>query len=317
MKDLALLPPFKAFPLEHLLKVKTPKAPEDFYSFWQEYYKQIVKIRPKISLQDANQNIKTWRVIDLYFHSTDEKTIGGWILLPKNHPPKRGFVIGHGYGGRNAPDTHLPFEDSVLFFPCCRGISRSYAPPISSDPQWHVIHDIDKKDEYIIKGCVADTWLSISCIEQLFPYLSGKLGYLGISFSGGIGALALACEKRIAKAHLNVPTFGNHKIRLRMDTLGSGKSVRQFFNRHPRQTLRTLRYYDAANAAESIEIPMHFALALKDSYVCPPGQFAIYNAVKSEKQLFVFDEGHADFPRKAQQDFALLRELEHFFSTIY
>jgi len=42
-------------------------------------------------------------------------------------------------------------------------------------------------------------WLAVSAMLSLFPHLAGHLGYLGVSFAGGIGALALAWESRISK----------------------------------------------------------------------------------------------------------------------
>ncbi len=305
------------YTLSDLLDIECPAAPSGFQSFWQDNYNQIRNLKPKITLRNTHKIIGNWQVTDIYYESTDDQLIGGWLLVPKDKPPKRGFIVGHGYGGRHGPDTHLPFEDSAILFPCCRGISRSLSPPISSDPRWHVLHDIDKIDRYIIRGCVEDTWLAVTCLESIFPHLSGKLGYLGISFSGGIGALALPYEKRLARGHLNVPTFGHHRLRLRIDTLGSGKYVKEFFNKYPRTALKTLRYYDAANAAEKIDIPMHCALALKDDYVCPPGQFAIYNAIPCEKKLFIYDEGHSDYENKQNQENALIHELNDFFEPLY
>jgi cephalosporin-C deacetylase len=188
--------------------------------------------------------------------------------------------------------------------------------PISADPQWHVLHNIDKRDQYILKGCVEDIWIAVSCMELLFPYLQGKLGFLGLSFTGGIGALAMACEDRIARAHFNVPTFGHHRLRLRQPTMGSGRALQSFFRKAPKLILSTLRYYDAANAAEAITMPVHFALALKDSVVTPAGQFAIYNHTNSNKQLFILDEGHADYARQDEQKKQLLAELDRFFAGL-
>lgn len=305
-----------AYSLEQVLSVNVPPAPEDFHLFWHSAYWTVKSFNPKVELRDTNEKVNNWRVIDVYYTSTDDMVIGGWLLVPADRPPTRGFVVGHGYGGRSAPDFHLPFPDAAIFFPCCRGLSRSSVHPISTDPKWHVLHDIDKRDQYIIKGCVEDTWIAVTCMELLFPYLKGKLGFLGISLAGGIGALALSCEDRISKAHLNVPTFGHHRLRLRQATWGSGYSVQKFFKKHPKLTLNTLRYYDAANAAEAIKIPVHYALALKDPIVTPAGQFAIYNATTSEKELFVLDEGHAQYPRQKEQEKQLLIELEAFFSDL-
>jgi cephalosporin-C deacetylase len=252
----------------------------------------------------------------LRYRSTNGVKIGGWMLLPIDQPPVRAFVIGHGYGGRDAPDLHLPFPDAALFFPCCRGLSRSAMAPISQDPYWHVRHDVDKKEHYIIRGCVEDIWLMVSVIERYLPAVVGRIGYLGISFGGGVGILALAQDQRIARAHVNVPTFGDRHLRLRLPTTGSGRSLQDFFKVDPYTLIRTLRFYDAANAVARISVPMHFALALRDAVVTPPGQFAIYNQCNSEKQLFLLDAGHESYPNQEQQADQLLRELAGFFASM-
>lgn len=307
----------RSYELDDLLQIKAPPAPEDFNDFWQSAYKSVLNFNVNVQLQDSNRIVKNWRVINVNYNSTHNTTIAGWLLVPKNTPPTRGFIVGHGYANVNGPNFDLPFTDAALFFPCCRGLGLSQNPPISDDPQWHVLHDIDKPDRYVLKGCVEDIWLATSSLLILFPFLAGKLGFLGISFTGGIGVLAMACEKRIARAHFNVPTFGDHRIRLRNATWGSGHSVQNFFRQEPRMTLNTLRYYDAANAAELLDMPVHYALALQDPVVTPPGQFAIYNHTACEKKLFVLDEGHSDnYPNKNQQEQLLSAELEDFFTEL-
>ena len=308
--------PNHSYTLEELLKFRAEPAPDDFDIFWQSAYLSILNFRPQVQLQDTQEKVNNWSVIDVRYSSTNGVMIGGWLLVPTDKPPTRGLIIGHGYSGRNAPDFSLPFPDAALFFPCCRGLGRSTYHPVSAEPKWHVLHDIDKKDRYIIKGCVEDIWVAVTCMELLFPFLKDKLGFLGVSFTGGVGVLAMACEERISRAHFNVPTFGHHRFRLRQATWGSGHSLQEFFQKEPRLTINTLRYYDAANAAELIKIPVHYSLALKDPVVTPPGQFAIYNNNASEKHLFIFDEGHAPYPRQHEQERQLLKELETFFAEL-
>jgi len=165
-------------------------------------------------------------------------------------------------------------------------------------------------------GCVEDVWLAVSAMLALFPHLVGHLGYLGISFGGGIGALALAWESRISKGHLNMPTFGHQPLRLRLLSNGSIQSVQQYFRTHKKQTLKVLRYYDAALAAKRITTSMHCACAKFDPCVAPPGQFAIYNAIPGKKQLFILDAGHHNYPNQAQQESELINELDAFFEPL-
>ena len=308
--------PTYGYSLPQLLTVATPKEPKNFDDFWQDRYQKALTINPQIQTRILNENYQGQRVFEIRYTSSDNFPIRGWLLLPSNGVIKRGFIIGHGYGGRDAPDFHLPFTDAALFFPCFRGLGLSATSTISSDPTWHVLHDINQRDRYILGGCVEDVWLGVSALLQLLPHLSGHLGYLGISFSGGIGALALAWEPRIARGHLNIPTFGHHPLRLRLPTRGSTHSLQQFYKTHKKQTLQVLRYYDAVLAAKRITLPIHCACALFDPFVAPPAQFAIYNALTADKELFVRLAGHHSYPEQQQQEQALLLELDAFFAPL-
>lgn len=308
--------PSYGYSLGRLLEVGAPKAPKDFLLYWQQRYQQALRVAPLPKATFLSSDKSGWQVFNIRYTSTDQREIRCWLLLPKYGVVKRGFVIGHGYGGRDAPDFHLPFHDAALLFPCFRGLGLSREADISADPFWHVRHHIEDVDRYVLGGCVEDIWLAVSALLDLFPYLSGHLGYLGISFAGGIGALALAVEPRIARAHFNVPTFGDQPMRLRLPSQGSANSVQQYYREHKKQTLKVLKYYDAATAAQYINIPVHCACAAFDPCVTPPGQFAVYNALPGEKQLFVLEAGHYDYPNQAHQQRQLVDELEAFFAPL-
>jgi cephalosporin-C deacetylase len=308
--------PAFGFALDDLLQVPAPPEPEDFSEKWQNWYQLAEAIDPDPQLTDTGKSISHWQVFDLSYRSSDDVTIGGWLLLPRSGNISRGFVIGHGYAGRYQPDSHLPFADSALLFPCARGISRSRSKEFPTNSGHHVIYNIRQPDRYILRGCVEDTWLAISSLLQLYPALAGHIGYLGISFAGGVGALALAWEQRVSRAHFNIPSFGNQPLRMQIPSTGSAASVQNFERQQPGIALQTLRYFDAATAARHIDIPVHFACARIDPSVAPAGQFSIYNAVPGNKQLFPLHCGHMDYPEQAQQEAELLQELEAFFADM-
>jgi len=308
--------PAYGYSLMQLMGIKPPQEPKDFDGFWQVRYQRALALDPRPYIRLIESDRSGWQVFEISYTSTDNFPIRGWLLLPVSGVIKRGFIIGHGYGGRTEPDFHLPFTEAALLFPCFRGLALSARHGISNEPYWHVLHDIDRVDRYILGGCVEDVWLAVSALLKLFPQLIGHLGYLGISFAGGIGALALAWEQRIARAHLNAPTFGHQPLRLRFPTQGSAHSVQQFYRSHKKQTLKVLRYYDAATAAKRIVQPVHCACAKFDPCVAPPGQFAIYNAIPGEKQLFVLDAGHYNYSGQQRQERELLDELDIFFAPL-
>lgn len=308
--------PTHGYDLPALLQVGAPDEPADYEAFWSERYRSTLDLNPQAGIQDTGKDRRGRRVFDLTYHSTDGVQIGGWVTLPTSGIIRRGFVVMHGYGGRDGPDLHLPFDDSVIFFPCARGLSRSLHPPISTESWWHVRHDLDKPHQYIHRGCVEDVWLAYSAMLRLFPQVKGHLGYLGISFGAGIGAMAMAWEERVARAHLNLPSFGNHPLRLRLPSTGSAASVQEFHRQHRAITERTLSYYDAATAARRIRMPVHFACALYDPMVAPAGQFAVFNSVSGEKQLFQLTAGHHGYRQAAHEQLQLLKEIKQFFAPL-
>ena len=263
----------------------------------------------------STQTHQDYHCYDVVYESTNSFYIGAWLLLPKYGEVKRGIIVGHGYGGRDKPDFHLPIADAAFLFPCFRGLSKSRCDWISDNPYYHVQHDLDKRDDYIIGKCVEDLWLAVSVLIMLVPEVYGHIGYIGLSFGGGIGALALPCEYRIQRAHFNVPTFGHHALRMQFPTWGSTRGL-QDYKKSDCHVLDTLSYYDAATAARHIKIPVHVAAALKDPVVAPPSQFSIYNALSHEKQLFILDMGHSDYPHQKAQEHALLCELQDFFKAL-
>ncbi|MGR8934540.1 MAG: acetylxylan esterase [Gammaproteobacteria bacterium] len=307
--------PTYGYTLERLLQVGAPSAPHDFGAFWTDRYRRALTVSPQPRLQRWRDHCCGYEVFDLEYRSTDDFSIGGWLLVPADGPALRGLVVGHGYGGREGPDFDLPVADAALLFLCFRGLSRSRRPPISENPYWHVLHDIDKRDRYILGGCVEDLWLGVSALIELLPETAGHIGYAGISFGGGIGALALPWDSRIRRAHLNVPTFGNQPLRLELPTVGSGEAVRGYQRKHG-HVLDTLRYYDAAVAAKYADVPVQIAAALFDPAVAPPGQFAIYNALAGPKSLYVLEAGHFDYPAKARQENELRDILADFFNAL-
>lgn len=302
--------------LQSLLGVEGPAEPEGFVAFWQQRYARAREHTPTPELRDTGVVMADRRIFDLTHRSTDGVQVGGWLTVPLHGEVRRGFVVGHGYGGREAPDLLLPFDDAAIAFPCARGLGRSPHASISADPRWHVLHDIDDVDRYVHGGCVEDLWLAVSALEHLFPAVVGRIGYLGSSFGGGIGVMASAWDPRITRAHVHVPSFGDHPRRMVLPTTGSAASVQAFAHRYPGVADRALAFHDAAVAARHVAIPTHCACALFDPVVAPPGQFAIYNALPGAKDLFVLRAGHYGHPEQAAEEDRLRAALVTFFAPL-
>ncbi|MFO1432853.1 MAG: acetylxylan esterase [Candidatus Competibacteraceae bacterium] len=255
------------------------------------------------------------RLFRVEYTSLGHFRIKGWLTVPRDEPIARGAVIGHGYGGRDGPDREVPINRCAVLFPCARGLSLSAHPAIPDDPARHVLYGIQNRHAYILGGCAADIWCGATALLEVFPAAATRLDYLGISFGGGVGALALPWDERFHSAHLCVPSFGNHPVRLNCPCVGSGEAVRTYQQERGGMVLEVLRYFDAASAARHLRIPMHIAVARFDPAVPPPGQFSIYNAIDSPKRLFVLSAGHFDYSEQAVEQQRLFTELQDFFKA--
>lgn len=291
--------------LETLLSVPHPEAPTDFENFWRETYAEVMRIHLRTEIRRVTCTDLNYHLYEVEFNSLGEVRVGAWISVPADGVYSRGVIVGHGYGGRSAPEPAIPGPPAVSIFPCARGFNRSANPRFPSEASLHVLHGIENRETYIHRGCAAEIWSAASVLIEQFPAAAKSLHYFGSSFGGGIGALAIPWDARFHRVFLDVPSFGNHPVRVRIPCCGSGESIRLYFEIHP-EVLETLAYFDAATAARFIRIPAFVAAALADPAVPPAGQFAVYNALAGSRELFVRSTGHPNVPA---EDEALYLQL--------
>lgn len=280
---------------------ESPGAPEDFAAFWRARHRVARAVDPAPEVGPLEEERDGARIYGVRFTSVGGVRLGGWLVLPpEGEPVRRGLVIGHGYGGRDAPgpDVPLPVPGAAALLPCVRGMGeRSRVAGIPEAADAHVLHGIASRDTYVLGDCVADLWCAASALLALAPTVR-RLGYAGESLGGGLGALALPWDERFACGQLKVPTFGHYPLRLTLPSVGSGESVRTYHTRHP-EVAHVLRYFDAATAASRIGCPVLTAPALFDPAVPPPGQFAVANAAPGP--VHVLTAGHFAHPGEADE----------------
>ncbi len=301
--DPATIDPTYGYDREHLLAIEPPPEPTDFGAFWRATRAEASSIPLRLEVEPlpfANPRVE---LLEVRFDGWGGFRIGAWLARPRGRRASRGIVVGHGYGGRGERPEPIGELDEAVLYPCAPGFHLSARADVPDSSDRHVLHGIRSRETYLIRACVASLWAAMDALLDLCPEVSGNLHYAGASFGGGLGALALPWDERVAKAFLVVPTFGHHPLRLRCPCVGSGEAVRRHHSAHP-EVERLLPYYDAAIAAARIRIPVLVAPALADPAVPPPGQFAVANALPV-KRLVVMTGGHCVYPGQAAEEAAL------------
>lgn len=287
--------------LAALQRIGPAPEPTDFTAFWANTFAETMAAPLALEVKPSLTTLRDHDVFDVSFNSFGGVRIRAWLTKPKQGPITRGLVIGHGYGGREGPDNWLPAADAAAIFPCARGLSLSRMPGVPSTSDGHVLHGIESRETYIHRGCAADVWAAASALIAAVPESAARLDYVGASFGGGIGALALPWDDRFNRAFFSVPSFGQHPLRLQLPCVGSGESVRRYARTHP-AVVEVLAYFDASVAATHLRIPTLIAPACFDPAVPPPGQFAVANAATGPKLVHVRDSGHLDYPGAIGED---------------
>ena len=287
-----------------LRDIRPPPEVEGFVAFWRASYAETLSLPLRIALAESGLPHRSHRVRTVEFDTLGGFRIGGWLLEPCEQAPLSLVVQGHGYGGRDSIDALIPRRAAVLLV-CAPGFNRSARTDLPSQADVHVVHGIGHRDTYLIRFCVASLWSAGSVLRELHPNL--PLHFVGGSFGGGLGALAMPWDVRFSAGFLEVPTFGHHPLRLQCQCVGSGESVRRWRTDHP-EVLEVLRYYDAAVAAAHIAVPVVCAPALFDPAVPPPGQWAVANALP-KGEIVPVTAGHFDHPANVQDAIAVHRRV--------
>ncbi len=290
-----------------LRQVEPPAVPGDFAAFWRERYAAARAVpvalasRPSDNFDSKHVAVEEVEFDALGLGGEEPRRLGGWLVTPKRVAPVRAEVVGHGYGGRDAPELHPSDPPAVRLFLCMRGFHRSASPDLPDTADRHVLHGIASRQTYLHLGCAADLWAAVTALQTRFPEFASRTDYRGSSFGGGIGALALPWDARIRRAALDVPSFGHHPLRLTLPCTGSGEAVRRYHQRG-HDVMPVLQYFDAATAARFISQPTLVSCARFDPAVPPPGQVAVYNAIPGErKRLVMRDGGHFEYPALIEQ----------------
>ncbi|WP_091227534.1 acetylxylan esterase [Microbacterium sp. 3J1] len=278
--------------LADLRAIDPVPPPDGFSARWTRWRDEATTVHADpVALRSRTVDGRRVSVIE---HSgVDGIRLRAWLVEPSSGAPRAAVVHGHGYGGRDAVDLARVPDDVAAIFPVARGLPSLNAGVGAPEPtDRHVLAGIAHPDTYVLGLCARDLWLAGDALTAVVGDV--PLYYVGESFGGGIGALALPWDDRFVGATLIVPSFGQYDERLAVPCLGSGEVVRRHVAQHP-EARRVLRWFDASSALGFARVPVRVEAALWDQFVPPQGQFGVANAAQT-LDLAVLPAGHAEYP---------------------
>jgi cephalosporin-C deacetylase len=302
---------------DDLLAVPPAAEPDGFADLWRSWHAAARGVPADVVAQAVGRQ-GAHDVSVVTFTADGGLRLRAWLALPADGPARVGIVHGHGYGGREAPSFERVPRDAAVIFPVARGLGTLNAgvgaPAMSGA---HVLAGIEDVGTYVLGRCAVDLWHAATALQEALADAPGgvagdprdlPLYYVGTSFGGGVGALAVPWDDRFVGATLEVPSFGQYDARLAVPCTGSGEAQRRYVAEHP-EARAVLALTDASVAATYLRVPTRVECALWDAHVPPPGQFGVANGVAAaqragtgaELELAVHSAGHAEYPGQARE----------------
>jgi cephalosporin-C deacetylase len=305
----------KAFGIMPELITSTYKKPADFDAFWQKAKDDLAKVQPKyqVTFMPKMSNA-TCKVYLVQMQSLDNVTIRGWLTEPVSKNPNKKFAIVLGLPGYQIDlSPIITVGDPDLAFLTLnvrgQGNSREF---INTRHDEFVIHNIEDKNKYVMRGVVMD------CLRAMdFIYTRPELKHDNIFVKGGSmgGFLAIttaALDKRVNLCSAQSPIFADMRSLVKRVKFPI-TSIHTYLKTQPGLSLDkimdNLDYFDVKNFAPNVKCKFIMSVGLLDTYVPPTNDYVVFNSMQAKKKIMIFkDLGHDVSPLYIQLETAWMHD---------
>ena len=323
--------PLIDMPLEKLRKYRgiNPR-PKDFDSYWDESLRELDAVAPKVELTpNTTINPPQAECFDLWFQGIDGARIHAKYLRPRN--AKKGkcpaIVVFHGYRS-NCGDwmDNLSYVGQGFCIAAmdCRGqggLSEDKGGTKGPTHNGQVIRGLADPDpkKLLFRSIFLDT-VQLARIVMGMPEVDPKrVGAMGRSQGGALTLACAALEPRICRAAPLYPFLSDYRRVWEMDQAKDAYAELCTFFRHfdplhaqEKEIFTKLGYIDCQYLAPRIRAEVLMYTGLMDT-ICPPStQFAVYNKIKSRKNMIIYpDYAHEHLPGQSDRTFEFMLGLRN------
>ena len=313
-------------PVKDLLKYEgSSPCPSDIDEYWDTALAEMEKLGTKAEFVKKDFPSKIADMYDLYYTGTKNAKIHAKVAVPKNITGKvPALLLFHGLQGSACDWCDLLKSASqgyVIAFMDVRGqggISEDVGGVLGTTYSTPFIRGIDgDKHDLLMRDVFLDTALLAKIIMGLDYVDETRVGVTGGSQGGALSVACACLVPEIKKCAVMYPYLSDYKRVYEMDlNTAAYEGLKYYFRyfdpKHERfdEIYERLGYIDIQNLAKRMKAELLMFTGLMDT-ICPPStQFAMYNKVKSKKNVIFYPEyGHEHI--KGAED-----ELFRFFSDL-
>lgn len=308
--------PMLDMPLEQLEKFngRTPR-PADFDEYWERGLEQMHSLDKNVELIKSKFSSPGAECFDIYFTGCGGARVHAQYMRPVNMKNIPAVICFPGYSSPAGPWcgrlSYVSAGMAVAAFDCrgqADGISEDAVCVKGNTLNGHIVRGLDdpNPDNLMFRNVFLDTAELAEIIMGLPEIDAERVACMGASQGGG---LALACASlvpEINRVSVAYPFLCDYQRAWEMDMVNRAYAeLKAYFKyRDPRhirekEIFTKLGYIDVHNLAPRIKAKVNWGVGLMDS-CCPPStQYAAYNAITSEKKIYVYP----DFDHEDLQEF--------------
>lgn len=313
-------------PLAEMKKYQgsTPAA-EDFNAYWKRALKEMQAVSAEIELKRADFQTNFAECFDLYFTGVRGARIHVKYIRPKNIKSEQPAVIEfHGYGCKieDWADKLIFAARGYSYFGMdCRGqagYSEDTGGVIGNTRNGHIIRGLaGSPDDLLFRHIFLDAAQLAKIVMAREDVAADRVGVYGYSQGGALTIACAALQPAIKLAAPVYPFLADYKRVTQLDIeVSAYAELKDYFRKfdplHKKQLelFKKLSYIDIQNLAARVKAQILMATGLSDQ-VCPPStQFAVYNKLKTNKELILYpDFGHEDLPGLRDRHYKFFDQL--------
>jgi len=317
-------------PFDQLANYKgiNPK-PSDFDQFWDLGLKEMRSTDSKVEIIPAEFQSPGVECFHLYFTGVGGARVHTKLLRPANADrPHPAVLMFHGYTG-NAGDWSDKLGYVALGYTVaamdCRGqggLSEDNGGVIGNTLHGHIVRGLDDAlngvpEKLLFRQVFLDTAQLAKIIMEMPDVDAGRVGAMGGSQGGALTIVCSALEPRIKRSAPMFPFLSDYKRVWEMDQAKDAyKELQEYYrffdptHRREDEIFEKLGYIDIQFLASRIRAEVLWGIGLMDT-ICPPSsQFAVYNKIKSQKNMVIYpDFAHEMLPGFSDRTYQFMMGL--------
>lgn len=280
--------------------------PDDFEKFWSDELSKLPE-ETDYTLEEKDFNYQSAKFYELTFKGTKDSIIHCRYILPVTTEKVPIIVNFHGYQGQSSDWTEgLKYVAAGYAFVAMdvrgqSGQSIDGGTYGGNTVKGHIVRGMTEGPESLFyKEVYLDVYQLVRLVSTFERIDEQNIYTLGESQGGALALIAAGLFPAIKKVVSVYPFLSDFKRVLEFGNLNEpyDELFRYFkfsdpFHETEEEILNTLSYIDVKNFASKIDAEVFMFIGLEDEICYPSTQFAIYNRLKSKKDVLILPEyGH-------------------------